>query len=135
MQSGADLIDRFLAAHEGGLEVPEDVMAWLANGFREFKRRPAMGLDKAFNYETPTKGECKREVRKHLRLHFSKYERPLNRSRNRAAEHMAHELQLLARNYDDLNVAPQYRLLFDKISGLGERMPGDELIKKILRKI
>lgn len=136
MQDHLQNIERFLAAHEAGAgKYPDDVMNWLASRFRDFKRCPAMGLDEVFSIKTANLKERRALYKKYVRDHFVNFEDPLGRTKHCAAEHMAQSLHLLEDNYQDQNVEPQYRLLFDTIRRLGFRLPGDEAIRKILGKV
>lgn len=134
MPNNAHNIGRFLAAHEGGSGVyPRGVMDWLAKGLRKFQIDPATGLEKALGLCSVNRRSQILERGNALRAHCEVYE--AKKSRYAAAMDMADNLQLLARDHNDTNIPPQYRLLFDKLSALGLRMPKHDTIYTEIRKI
>jgi hypothetical protein len=133
MPGQAQNVDRFLAAREGGAVVPDDVMNWLENGLRTFRYDPAIGLEKALGLCGANRNSRILERQGILQKHVSEFE--AGKSSNAASQDIADNLQLLAQDYDDPNIAPQYRLLFDKLSALGLRMPKYDTIYAEVRKI
>ena len=127
MQSGAELLDRTLAAIEGGLRLPDDVRQWLGEAFAEYRANPDAELDKLLGLR-PGRGKCSiastyRE--QHCaRLYRDCYETHYQSvAPTTAAKDMVTHFEVLASNEGDPHVPEHIRRLYGEVVSLKGRAP------------
>jgi len=137
MQSGADFIDRTIAALEGGPALPEDIAGRLLNACLEYRDKPGASLDKLLGLK-PGRGQrsiascyrdqhCARKFREFYKAHYEGV-KPTP-----AAQTIDCNFNDLAKNRDDPDVDQYHKELYDEIMSVKGKVPKSRMILHALQ--
>jgi hypothetical protein len=127
MQSGADFIDRTIAALEGDYRLPDESRNRLLFAFTEYRANPGAQLDKLLGLQ-PGRGQCSIATsyrdQRCTQLYRDFYKVNYKDVKpTAAAKDIAFNLAELAENYDDPDVEQHYKDLYDEVMAVKGKVP------------
>ena len=107
-------------------------MDWIAKAFQDYRRCPKGNLTQTLGLGNGEKRLRDLERMGILQCFFNEHESVAGKSKHLASQDMADNIRLLDVNYENPQVPPQYRLLFEKLKNIDSELPRQDVIYKDL---